>query len=133
MDRTNIIANTRPSTNLTKQQLHLLMMIRNHPNFIILNTDKNLGPVIIKQEAYIRFIIKEYLNTPTYLQVTQEEALAILSTLEDNISELVRFEYERDLGDNGKIYFQRGLERKQCIPQFYGTSSSHLPTAYSSP
>ena len=37
------------STHLSPQQHHFLQLIRNHPNFVFVDTDKNLGPVIIKR------------------------------------------------------------------------------------
>ena len=43
----NILNSTKPSSNLSKTQYTLMRMMTNHPDVIIINTDKNLAPFII--------------------------------------------------------------------------------------
>ena len=47
--RTDILYNTHPSTNLSSQEHFLLKLLTQHPDFVTVNTDKNLGPAIIER------------------------------------------------------------------------------------
>ena len=51
--RRDILCSTHSSTNLTPSQLYPLDWLKDHPKFIILNTDKNIGPAIMEREKYI--------------------------------------------------------------------------------
>ena len=79
--RHDILSNTRPSANLSIQENYLLKLFTRHPEFAVVNSDKNLGPVIIVQEEYIRYVLKEHLcNGVTYTQLTETEAQSELAT-----------------------------------------------------
>eukprot|EP00957_Ditylum_brightwellii_P009574 721898-Ditylum_brightwellii.AAC.1 len=68
-------SNQKGATNLNKLQQHLLRALKNHPEFVILLTDKNLGPVIIEQEEYLKHAIKDHLSDEkTYKQLTNGKA-----------------------------------------------------------
>lgn len=54
--------------NLTQQQRHLLMSLKNHPILIILASDKNLGPVIMERAVYIQRCLDDFLAKPTQYQ-----------------------------------------------------------------
>ena len=122
--RESIILNTRPSTNLSVIQQQHLKLLRNHPEFIILDSDKNLGPCIIERDVYIKNVLVEHLNTKTYEQISHEEATDTLNKLLEEISDLL-FEYNRCLNDGERTYFDRGLKLQHRISQFYGTAKVH--------
>ena len=52
----DILNNTRPSNNLSLQEHFLLKLLNHHLDFIIVNTDKNLGPAIIERAEYIKWM-----------------------------------------------------------------------------
>ena len=65
----------RGKSNLTKFQARILQEIRGNENIIIAHADKNLGPVGVDTEMYIRWALDEHLlDTSTYVQETEEEA-----------------------------------------------------------
>ena len=123
--REQILNNTRPSSNLSSIQQNLMKTMKDNPDFIIVNTDKNLGPAIIEREVYIKNILTEHLNTKTYKSITANEAHDILVKLERELTFLVTIEHERDLTDGEKQYFQQALATSDRIAQFYGTAKVH--------
>lgn len=73
--RNTVLHYSKPRTNLSIQQIHLLNKLRNHPDFMVLICDKNLGPVIMVRDFYIERILKEHLCDKTvYRQLTEMEA-----------------------------------------------------------
>ena len=72
-ERTRIIRHSYDRTNLTIQQQNMIKTIKKQKHLIILVTDKNLGPAIMERENYIKHILREHLNNPTYTQLTNEE------------------------------------------------------------
>ena len=88
--RNDILANTRPSTNLSLRKLRLLKILTKHPDFVIVNSDKNLGPAIIEREEYVKYILKEHLcNGITYEQLTEDKANSELIATIDKLEQLV--------------------------------------------
>ena len=74
-----IFRNFKPKhgkSNLTKFQARILQEIRSNENIIIAHADKNLGPVGVNTEKYIRWALNEHLlDANTYIQETETEAL----------------------------------------------------------
>ena len=48
----NIHQNTTSSANIPTTQEHLLGLLRNNSDFIVIDTDKNLGPTIMERKKY---------------------------------------------------------------------------------
>jgi hypothetical protein len=72
----------RGKSNLAKLQARILQEIRGNENIIIAHADKNLGPVGIDTEKYIRWALDEHLlDTTTYVQETEEEARVAANAL----------------------------------------------------
>ena len=55
--------------NLTLPERSILSYLKQHQEFIILPTDKNLGPAILNRKDYIRKVLNEHLLTPAYTQL----------------------------------------------------------------
>jgi hypothetical protein len=65
----------RRNSNLTKFQAGILEKICNNKNVIIAHANKNLGPVRVDAEQYIRWGLHEHLLDPTtYPLVSEEDA-----------------------------------------------------------
>jgi hypothetical protein len=81
----------RGKSNLTKFQARILHEIRNNENIIIAHADKNLGPVGIDTEKYIRWALDEHLlDKNTYIQETEEEARTAANNLYTEIYQWTR-------------------------------------------
>ncbi|MFN9981093.1 MAG: hypothetical protein ACK53Y_14300, partial [bacterium] len=61
--------NTHPISNLTRLQYHCLHSIKNNNKLIVCSSDKNLGPVIMERETYLKKCLEEHLLCPcTYIR-----------------------------------------------------------------
>ncbi|CAJ1951612.1 unnamed protein product [Cylindrotheca closterium] len=96
-------------SNLTPIQHRLLSTLRHHPDLLVLNSDKNLGPVILEQEVYLRRCLTDHLLTRPYQQLSQEEA--------DNFTSETRHLLKKFLTENSypnsemdMTYLRRSLE-----------------------
>ncbi len=67
---------------MTKFQATILQSICENKNVIIAHADKNLGPVGVNTNQYIRWALNNHLlDTSTYLQVSEDDALQSTSDL----------------------------------------------------
>jgi hypothetical protein len=57
------------ATNLTQSQQKTLYTLKHNNDFIIMPTDKNLGPAIMNRDDYIKQCLTEHLLTPHYKQL----------------------------------------------------------------
>jgi hypothetical protein len=66
----------RGKLNLTKFQAGILHQIHGNPNITIAHADKNLGPVSVDTQQYIRWALEEHLtNLKTYVQVSETSCI----------------------------------------------------------
>ena len=118
--------NTRPSTNISRPQKYLLDFLQNHPDLMVIKTDKRLGPAVIERDRYIRLILLDHLTKGnTYENISQAKVYDMMDTFKQEIKELVTFDHESDLDDEMQTYFKHGLSQQHRIPQFYGTTKVH--------
>ena len=90
---------SRPATNLFKIQLHLLEKLRQDTNFIVLPSDKNLGPTIMDRSHYIKLVLQQHLLDPnTYEQLTTAEALHTISEFKSDLLDILEL-YKLSLSD----------------------------------
>ena len=69
-------------SNMTKFQATIPQSIRENENVIIAHADKNLGPIGIDTNHYIRWALNDHLLDPsTYQQVSEDDALQSTSDL----------------------------------------------------
>ena len=73
--------------------------MKRHPDFIIVDTDKNLGPAIMKREKYIKSILNEHLlnKDGTYQQISKEQADETLEDFAEELCDAISFEHEKDI------------------------------------
>lgn len=65
--------------NLTRLQHRILRFFQDHPEFIILQADKNLGPcVMIRSEYIAQSIVQHFSNTDIYERISGEVARAYM-------------------------------------------------------
>lgn len=94
-------------TNLTPYQTKLLEGLRVSDDYIVLPTDKNLGPAIIERSAYTKRAFDDHLNDETtYSRLTQEAANARILALRKEIEEFIENEEFR-LPKDERTYLTR--------------------------
>jgi hypothetical protein len=70
----NILHRRTGKQNLTTQQRQLLKSLQENESVIIANADKNLGPVGIDVEQYIKLGLDHLLDPSTYELLTEDQA-----------------------------------------------------------
>ena len=125
-NRTNLI---RPTFNLNKIQYQTLHLLKNNKHIIVLLADKNLGPVVMDRDTYIKRIISDHLaDKQTYEQLNEKVALLKLKDLQEQLTYLFEnpsASIQNTLTDKEHRYFARTLHIDHRIPTFYGLVKIH--------
>jgi hypothetical protein len=117
--------NTTRRHNLPPSSRKLLQFFKRSHNFIILPTDKNLGPAIMERATYIKRSLSDHLNdTLTYQRLSQHEAIAILHKAESNMQAII-MKHKLFLPEHESTYLHRVFQLDRRIPQFYTIPKVH--------
>ena len=111
-------------SNLTHPQKQALQFLIQHKEFIILPTDKNLGPAIMKRDEYIKQCFSEHLLTSNYKQLCKQTAYAKLESVKYFLKECVNL-HRAQLNPSEVTYFTRSFKLQNRIPIFYGLPKIH--------
>jgi len=115
----------RRQYNLRPQQRHLLQELRASPTFIIIATDKNLGPAIMNRDTYkLRALQDHLLDHASYRRLTPAEAQSIRLQAGANLKALIDT-HRKDLPSDDVKYFERSFSHTRRLPQFYVTPKVH--------
>ena len=111
-------AKKKHNGNLTKEQTTILHQLKNNPDFIIMPSDKNLGPAIMNRTAYIDKVLTEHLLTDSYEFLPTETAAKKLKTNRNYLLHLYRNNKEH-LTKAEQDYFERSFTETHRTPLFY--------------
>lgn len=113
------------SSNLPRHHEYLLQSLRDNKEFIVIPSDKNLGPCIIEYISYIRRVFVDHLcDTTTYERIDEDAAtLAVDSTYEQIDNFLLTF--GPILSKDDVIYLNRSIEVDDPFAYFYITAKIH--------
>lgn len=97
-------------SNLTPIQQQLLLTLRHNPDFIVVNSDKNLGPVILERNTYIRRCFTDHLlsDDSTYDQLSPAQAAAFTSNTAVLLSRFLT-DYKHAISEMDMKYLHRSL------------------------
>jgi len=111
-------------TSLTPSQKQTLNEFKNSKEFIVIPTDKNLGPAVLNRDDYISQVLKEHLLTPAYQQLDCNSANhLILQTKERLIQTFHNFRHQ--LTKPEIDFFTRSFKQIHRTPIFYGMPKVH--------
>ena len=117
----------RGKSNLTKFQANILQQIRSNQDIIIAHADKNLGPVGVDTEQYIRWALDEHLSdATTYVQVSEADARKASNDLFTEI-----YKWTRNAGlclsQDARSYIRYWIQKNRFDPfgYFYLTIKIH--------
>jgi hypothetical protein len=112
-----------PRSNLTKRQEEILSSLRRAKQFIILPTDKNLGPAIMERSTYITRCFNDHLlNESTYKVLTAKKAYEMRYNARAAITKAAgRAVQHLSIPLAERDYFSRSFREKKIRrpPQFY--------------
>ena len=112
-------------SNLTPIQEHLLATLRHNPDFIVLNSDKNLGPVLLEREVYVQRCLTDHLLTKTYQQLSPEDAHVFTTETGRLIAKFLE-DHRFAITKMDLTYLQRTLDRvTDPYAYFYALAKIH--------
>ena len=98
--------------NISTNQEHLLDLLHNNPEFIVIDTDKSLGPATMERREYIQAVLVEHLINSTYKKVSFDKATFTLKDFKWELYEITRYGHERELINSEKFYFGKEIEKR---------------------
>ena len=117
----------RGKSNLTKFQANILQDIRSNQDIIIAHADKNLGPVGIDTEQYIRWALDEHLSdATTYVKISEADAIKASNDLFTEIYQWTRTA-GMSLSQDARTYIRYWIQKNRFDPfgYFYLTIKIH--------
>ena len=108
----------RCKTNLTQQQCKVLHSLKNNQDFIILPSDKNLGPAIMNRADYMQRVLTEHLHTDAYIHMPTEQANAAIKSTTVSLKFLYR-QHKHSISKQEQQYFERSFRETHRHPMFY--------------
>ena len=106
--------------NININLLHLLHELRHHPDFIVVESNKNLGPVIIERAEYIEMVLKNHLLTETYRRLGPGELYFKEQVVRKHIRTNIELgKRNKSLSEEEITYFERALKCCSRVPQFF--------------
>ena len=121
--------NFRP--NLLRSELTLLRSLKENETIIILNSDKNLGPVIMEYSEYVTDCLRQHLLNEKYYQyLTPDQATKLRSKAYKKMWNLIaRYDKDDIFNEAERKYFEHKYKLYKSstmrISQFYGAPKVH--------
>jgi hypothetical protein len=113
----------RVHTNLTPHQQYLLAELRDSDDFVVIPTDKNLGPAIIERTEYTKRAFDDHLNDETtYRRLTQLAADNCITVITKRIQQFID---DVDLPTDERTFLLRSLKVTDPFAYFYLTAKIH--------
>jgi hypothetical protein len=109
---------------LTPLQFKTLKELKNSQDFIILPTDKNLGPAILNRKDYITQVLSEHLLTNSYQNLPAELANHRITETKQLLKTLF-YTHKNQLSQPEITYFERSFKARHRTPIFYGMPKIH--------
>ncbi len=114
----NILHRRTGKQNLTPHQRQLLKSLQENESVIIANADKNLGPVGIDVEHYIKLGLDHLLNPSTYELLTEDQAKQKTDALWHNIYAWT-VNHRNSLSDDTVFFIRDHLDKTKMDPLGY--------------
>ena len=117
--------NKPKNTNLTKLQQNFLHYFTNHPEHVILQADKNLGPCVMNREDYISQCMKHHLsNEKCYKRISEEVPRAYINNSMEEFFEHVQ-QPGLEINNKDLAYLKEAAEIWTGMANFYCLPKVH--------
>jgi hypothetical protein len=114
----------RDFTTLTHSQKKTLSTLKHLNEFVIMPSDKNLGPTIMNHDDYITQVLKEHLLTQAYQYLDPTTAHYRINETKNLLLE--SYERHKHLLSRAETeYFQQNFKEHHRLPIFYGMPKVH--------
>ena len=111
--------------NLTPPQLRILHSLTNNKDVVVVPSDKNLGPVILDRDTYVRKCLQNHLLSNTYEQLTEQSAKDSTSDTRTRVVEFMSLHADF-ITEDDSTYLARYLDSvKDPFAYFYAMPKVH--------
>jgi hypothetical protein len=125
--------NRRGQSNVFPYQWILLQTLRQNEAFIVVPTNKKLGPAIMERAQYIRRIHQDHLSDETtYCQLTKQEVDDAIETTHSDILALLNDKHS-SFSDADDTFLRCSLSVKEPLAHFYALIKIHKKTIVTRP
>ena len=114
----------RVTSNLTPYQQKLLADLRRSKEFIVLPSDKNLGPCILEREEYVVRVLEHLADDTTYRQLSPAAAHKTVSKVEEMIFNFIG-DFHKVINDPDEKFLYRSLDVADPFAYFYIMAKVH--------
>jgi len=112
-------------SNIPPTTRQALRQLRKDDRFIVVPSDKNLGPAIMERSTYIKRCLQDHLlDSTTYKRLDPTEATKLIEASTEAMKQLLS-EHSEFLSDHEITYFKRCFQLQHRTPQFYTTPKVH--------
>lgn len=114
------------SLNLSLFQRRILDQVRNDNNYLIVNSDKGLGPCGIERNKYIMMCLDHLKDESTYTFITEQQGLEERESLRRKIFDWT-IKHRRSIGDDVTKFIRKKLDDnvEELFGVFYGLIKLH--------
>lgn len=116
--------------NLTRNQHDMIRRLRHNEDFIIVPSNKNLGPCILEREEYIARALQDHLlQEKSYRQLQKDEDWHLFETTRREMIKItMRARALNQLSDNEYTFLTRGTRDNNEMARFYIMPKVHKST-----
>ncbi len=100
--------------------------LRQNNKIIIKPPNKDLGPVVMDTETYVKQILQEHLTTKHYLQLSNTESHNCFKNIEKTLKDIISSNLD-SLSKSEAIYFQEAWYNNIGSPFLWLTKSAKEP------
>jgi len=113
-------------SNLLQHQTYALKWLQNNTDIVVMDADKNLGPVVMEKTKYVNYAWNDHLSdSNTYKQLSENEAKRMLKKIEEEIFTFMDI-FNLDCED--ELFISRTTEKSERKPSFmYLLAKIHKP------
>ena len=113
-------------TNLLPYETRALQLLQQQQDFLVCRCDKNLGPVIIERDDYIKIAIKDQLlDGRTYRRLSLADCENNKTRIEEELKSWMK-KFNKTLTKMERAFLKQGLENnKKAFAGFYLTLKAH--------
>jgi hypothetical protein len=116
-------------SNLLPYQKYLLHILCQSEWWIVVPTNKNLGPAIMERTKYIFLIYRDHLSDEsTYRRLSEQDAYAAIAAIADVRSKIQKLLFDEQSAFSDKdltLFLQRSLDVESPFAEFYALIKIH--------
>ena len=111
-------------SNLSTPQQQCLTALRNNKDLLVIPSDKNLGPVILDRDEYVRRCFQEHLLTDNYKELSEHEANTFVQHTYTLLTKFIN-DHANSFTEPDLTFLLRSLKVDDPFAYFYALAKVH--------